>query len=68
MHGKYRLTKAAIALFEAGGHHEAITVPVDSVVELNGQTINGEKFVDVIWDGRTVMMFVADLERATVVV
>jgi hypothetical protein len=68
MNGKYRLNKPAIALFDVDGHHEAMFIPTDSIVDLNGQKIDGEKFMDVVWDGRTVMMFVADLKLATVVV
>jgi hypothetical protein len=47
MHGNYRLNKAAIALSDVDGHHEAITIPIDSIVDLNGQKINGETFMDV---------------------
>jgi hypothetical protein len=66
--GKNKLNKSAMALLDVDGHHEAVTIPADSIVDLNGQKINGEKFMDVVWDGRTVMMFVADLKLATVVV
>jgi hypothetical protein len=66
--GKYRLNRPTLAMVAVDGHHEAITIPADETLDLSGKKLNGERLMDVLWRGRPVMMFVADLKLATVVI
>jgi hypothetical protein len=66
MNGKYRLTHPALALISVDDHHEGVTIAADSTIELNGKKFDGQRVVDVVWNGKLVMMFVDELKFATV--
>ena len=57
----YRIHSPIMALFERGGRHMAETVPVGALVEIDSDTFDGNKLVEVIWVGKRVMMFSQDL-------
>jgi hypothetical protein len=61
--GRYRINGPTIALFEEDGRHVANTVPAGSVIEIKGETFDGDKLLEVIWDGKPVMMFTQDLRK-----
>jgi hypothetical protein len=58
--GRYRFSSPTLALLEEGGRHVARTVPAGAVVEVDG-AFEKEKLVEVLWDGKRVMMFAQDL-------
>jgi len=66
MTGRYRLTNPIIAMFAVDGHHEAMNVPTDTVIDLNGKKFNGDRLMEVSWDNRKVLMFTQDLKGNTV--
>jgi hypothetical protein len=66
MLGQYRLIEPILAMFAVDGRHETITVPTGSMVDLNGKTFNGDRLTDVLWNGKSVMMFTEDLRNCTV--
>jgi len=57
----YRITSPALALFVKDGAYVSQMVPKGTIVTTDGATFNGDKLVDVLWDGRAVMMFTQDL-------
>jgi len=59
--GRYRITNPTLALFQEDGHHVAHTVPTGAFVTVDSAAFDGEKLVNVTWDGKTVMMFTQDL-------
>jgi ketosteroid isomerase-like protein len=61
--GYYRITDATLALFQEDGRHVAHTVPVGAVV-----TVDGNKLIEVVWDGKKVMMFTQDLRTRSLLV
>jgi hypothetical protein len=61
--GRYRITHPTIALFEEDGRHVANTLPAGAVVEINGDSFDGDKLLEVVWDGKRVMMFAQDLRK-----
>ena len=65
MLGFYRLKQPILALFESDGSHQSATVPAGTVVYLGGKKFNGDRLMEVTWDGRTVMMFTEDLRTGT---
>lgn len=65
MLGTYRLTEPILAMFALDGHHQAVTVPVGTIVDLNGKKLNGDRLMEVHWEGRLVLMFTEDLRART---
>jgi hypothetical protein len=59
--GRYRITNPTIALFHEDGRHVARTVPAGAVIHVDRAAFDGNKLVDVTWEGKTVMMFTQDL-------
>ena len=53
----YRIHEPTIAMFQEGGVYVARTVASGAVIEVCNGPIDGDRLVDVIWDGRNVMMF-----------
>ena len=59
---RYRITHPTIALFEQDGRHVADTVPEGGIIEI-GIPLDGDKLVEVVWEGKRVMMFTQDLRK-----
>ena len=60
---RYRITQPTIALFEQDGGHVADTVPAGVIVEIHSDSFEADKLVEVVWDGKRVMMFAQDLRK-----
>jgi hypothetical protein len=61
MLGHFRITNPTIALFQEDGRHVAHTVPQGAIIRVDSAAFDGDKLVDVVWDGKRVMMFTQDL-------
>jgi hypothetical protein len=61
--GRYRINNPTIALFEQDGRHVADTVPAGAIIEINGDAFDGDKLLEVVWDGKPVLMFTQDLRK-----
>jgi hypothetical protein len=61
--GLYRINSPTIALWEQDDRHKTDTVPVGAIVEVDSATFDGNKLVEVLWDGKRVMMFTQDLRK-----
>jgi hypothetical protein len=59
--GRYRFNSPTLALLEEEGRHVARTVPAGAIVEVEG-IFESDKLVEVLWDGKRVMMFAQDLK------
>jgi hypothetical protein len=66
MLGSYRLIEPILAMFAIDGHHEAMTVPTGTMLDLNGKKFNGDRLMEVKFDDRMVLMFTDDLRQKTV--
>ena len=62
---RYRVTSATIAVFFEGGREVAGTVPSGAILTIDDAAFKGERLVNVMWDGREIMMFAADLRKRT---
>ena len=63
---KYRLTGPTLAIYREDGHHVSVTVPKDATITIvDGKPFDGERLMDVEWEGRIVMMFTHDLRERT---
>ena len=63
---KYRITDPILAMFREDGYHVARTAPKDAIIAMvDGKPFDGERLMEVEWDGRVVMMFTHDLRART---
>ena len=59
---RYRLRTSTIAILHDGeGHKTIVTIPLGDIVEVAEGAIDGDRLIDVRWDGKAVMMFTQDL-------
>ena len=64
----YRITSPTFAMFCRDGNRGTLIVPVGAVVLLIDGPLDGNRLVDVEWNGESLMMFTLDLrERAELV-
>jgi hypothetical protein len=70
MKGKsFRITTPTLAILSPhrDGHRIPITIPRNAVVTVE-EEIDGDRLVDVLWNGKTLMMFTQDIRmRGTLV-
>jgi len=60
---KYRIVEPTIAMSDDTGRGVAYTIHVGSMVELQHGPLDGNKLVEVKWDGKSVLMFTQDLRQ-----
>jgi late competence protein required for DNA uptake (superfamily II DNA/RNA helicase) len=61
---RYRLNIPTLAIIKQDGHNAPITIPSGAVVKITSGPLDGDRLIDVIWDGKVAMMFTTDiLER-----
>ena len=58
---KLRITRATIALDVISGTPTIVTIPMESILTVLPGFADGDKRVNVLWEGRTVQMFAIDL-------
>ena len=59
---RFKLSNPTMALDIVDGKRVAITVPTGAVIKVvSGPSGEGDRLVDVVWDGRTVAMFAFDV-------
>ena len=59
--GRFRVNHDTLAVFHEDGRHVARTVPEGAVIRVDSAAFDGDKLVDVTWNGKKVMMFTQDL-------
>jgi len=60
---RYRLNTPTLAIVSRDGRHSPVTVPLGAVVKVIDGAVDGNRLVDVRWDGKTVMMFTTDIRE-----
>jgi len=60
---KYRIVEPTIAMSEDHGRGVAYTILAGATVELQNGPLDGNKLVEVKWDGKSVLMFTQDLRQ-----
>ena len=58
---KYRLKDACFGIESIGGKRHSIYIPEGEVVTVVDGPLDGLRMVEVDWNGRTVLLFTADL-------
>ena len=59
----YRLKIPTLAIIKVDGQNQSITVPSGAIVKVVSGPLNGNRLVDMTWDGKTVMMFASDVRE-----
>jgi len=60
---RFRLERATLALGVANGKRNAVTVPAGAILKVvSGPTGDGDRMVDVHWEGQTLTMFAIDVD------
>ena len=60
---RFRLETATLALGVADGKRKAITIPAGAVLKVvSGPSGEGDRMVDVHWEGKTLTMFTIDVD------
>jgi hypothetical protein len=57
----YRITSPTVSLFLEGQRHVSRLLPKGALVKIESETFNGNKLVEVLFEGKVVMMFTQDL-------
>lgn len=60
----YRLKSCTLAILDQDGQKIPMTIPTGSTVEIAEEEINGNRLVDVAWEGKKVMRFTYGSARA----
>jgi hypothetical protein len=64
----YRLNQAILSICSEEGRRIPVVVPSGATVTLPDGPLDGLRLVDVLWEGKQVMLFTVDLrERATLI-
>jgi hypothetical protein len=61
--GRYRISSPTIALFEQNGRPVADTVPEGAIIEIDSGTFDGDRLVEMLWDGKRGRMYTQDLRK-----
>jgi hypothetical protein len=59
---RFTLRKETLALLIAEGRRTAVQIPTGAIVKVVSGPKNSDGIVDVLWEGRTVAMFLVDVE------
>lgn len=58
---RFNLRSDTIAVADKGGKREAIVIPAGAIVKVISGPNHGDRRIDVLWEGKTVMMFAVDI-------
>ena len=62
MHSEtYRVRETALAILSTGGERIPVTLPINAILLLVDGPLDGNRLVDVTWEGKTLMMFTQDM-------
>jgi len=59
----FKLETTTLVIGEANGKHVAVEIPAGGVVKVVVCPRDEEGMIDVLWEGRPLVMFAIDLER-----
>jgi hypothetical protein len=60
---RFRLERATLALGVANGKRNAVTVPAGAILKVvSGPSGDGDRMVDVHWEGQTLTLFAIDVD------
>jgi hypothetical protein len=60
---RFRIQTPTLAILSQDGHRIPITIPQGATIEVIDGPLDGNRLVDVNWEGKTLMMFTIDLRE-----
>lgn len=57
----YRVRETALAISSAGGERVLVTLPINATIILVEGPLDGNRLVDITWEGTAMMMFTQDM-------
>ena len=60
---RYRMKTPTLAIMAHNGQNIPVTIPMGGEIEIVGGPLDGERLLDVEWEGKTVMMFTIDIRE-----
>lgn len=60
---RYRMKTPTVAIMAHDGHNTPITIPRGGIVEVVDGPLDGDRLLDVCWDGKMMMMFTTDIRE-----
>ena len=62
-HGSYHLNADTIGILSENQRGVAVTIPCNAIVTVVNGPLDSNGMVEVMWDGKVVMLFVKDLRE-----
>ena len=59
----YRIKSPTLAILEQASQKLPLTIPLNATIRVLNGPLDGNKLVDVEWEGKTVMMFTTDIRE-----
>jgi hypothetical protein len=63
MSKRYEIRSSTIAIHSLEGQRTMVQVPAETIVILAEELRDGDRLVDVVWDGKHYLMFSQDLRE-----
>ncbi len=60
---RFKLETPTVAVETVGGKRVAVTVPAGETIKVVSGPRHGDRMMDVLWNGRIIMMFAVDVEE-----
>jgi hypothetical protein len=60
---RYRFKTATLAIIKLDGQNCPTSIPSGAVVQVISGPLDGDRLIDVKWDGKTVLMFTTDIRE-----
>ena len=57
----YQVRETALAILSTGSERLPVTLPINAIIVLIDGPLDGNRLVDVSWEGKTLMMFTQDM-------
>ena len=59
---QFKLERPTVSVERLDGHRKAVTLPAGAIIKvLSGSMGDGDRMVEVLWEGRTLAMFAVDV-------
>jgi hypothetical protein len=60
---KYRIKSPTMAILSSGGERTWVTVPAGEILSISEAHREGDRLIDVVWNGASYIMFAQDLRE-----
>jgi hypothetical protein len=61
MEKRYGIRSSTIAIYTSNGQRVMVSVPVNAIITSSEDILDGDRLIDVVWDGKHYWMFSQDL-------